>query len=88
MLLSLGAQPSGSFTVGLTDANYINAPEQSGLYAGSGGYHIDADGSVNLKGGVIASTAPQIGNDLAADAINFSDLTTAPRRRASASAAA
>ncbi|WP_043085050.1 hypothetical protein, partial [Xanthomonas sp. SHU 308] len=44
----------------------------SGLFAGKGGYHVDA-GNVNLIGGAIASTNAD-NSDLTATSLTFSDL--------------
>ncbi|WP_425510107.1 hemagglutinin repeat-containing protein [Xanthomonas indica] len=46
--------------------------EQSGLFAGKGGYHVDA-GNVNLVGGAIASTNAD-NSELTATSLTFSDL--------------
>jgi filamentous hemagglutinin len=46
--------------------------EQSGLFAGDGGYHIKAD-TVDLKGGAITSTNAK-NSDLTANALTFNDL--------------
>ncbi|WP_329846362.1 VENN motif pre-toxin domain-containing protein [Stenotrophomonas sepilia] len=52
--------------------SYQGVGQQSGLFAGNGGYHVDA-GHVNLVGGAIAST--HAGNsELTAGSLTFTDL--------------
>jgi filamentous hemagglutinin len=45
----------GYASAGKAEGGYQGMGQQSGLFAGNGGYHVDA-GHVNLIGGVIAST--------------------------------
>ncbi len=47
--------------------------EQSGLFAGEGGYHVKAD-RVNLIGGAIVSTVEKDKNELSARELHFEDL--------------
>ncbi|WP_423173566.1 hypothetical protein [Stenotrophomonas maltophilia] len=62
----------GYASAGKASGSYQGVGQQSGLFAGNGGYHIDA-GHVNLVGGAIAST--NAGNsELTADALTFTDL--------------
>ncbi|MCU1064504.1 hemagglutinin repeat-containing protein [Stenotrophomonas maltophilia] len=57
---------------GKANGSYQGVGQQSGLFAGDGGYHVDA-GQVNLVGGAIAST--NAGNsELTADSLTFTDL--------------
>ncbi|HDS1524668.1 TPA: hemagglutinin repeat-containing protein [Stenotrophomonas maltophilia] len=57
---------------GKANGSYQGVGQQSGLFAGNGGYHVDA-GHVNLVGGAIAST--NAGNsELTADSLTFTDL--------------
>ncbi|WP_294989962.1 hemagglutinin repeat-containing protein [uncultured Stenotrophomonas sp.] len=62
----------GFASAGKADGSYQGVGQQSGLFAGNGGYHVDA-GHVNLVGGAIAST--NAGNsELTADSLTFTDL--------------
>lgn len=74
---SLGISTSG-ISGGVNQSNvkgdYSNVAEQSGLIAGDGGYHITVEGGVDLKGGVIASTADKDKNSLTADHLTYSDV--------------
>ncbi|MCO7485760.1 hemagglutinin repeat-containing protein [Stenotrophomonas maltophilia] len=45
----------GYASAGKASGSYQGVGQQSGLFAGNGGYHVDA-GHVNLIGGAIAST--------------------------------
>ncbi len=62
----------GYASAGKAEGNYQGVGQQSGLFAGNGGYHVDA-GHVNLVGGAIAST--HAGNsELTAGSLTFTDL--------------
>ncbi|WP_372485794.1 hemagglutinin repeat-containing protein [Stenotrophomonas sepilia] len=62
----------GYASAGKASGSYQGVGQQSGLFAGNGGYHVDA-GHVNLVGGAIAST--HAGNsELTADSLTFTDL--------------
>lgn len=62
----------GYASAGKANGSYQGVGQQSGLFAGNGGYHVDA-GHVNLVGGAIAST--HAGNsELTADSLTFTDL--------------
>ncbi|HGM5043613.1 TPA: hemagglutinin repeat-containing protein [Stenotrophomonas maltophilia] len=62
----------GYASAGKANGSYQGVGQQSGLFAGNGGYHVDA-GHVNLVGGAIAST--DAGNsELTADSLTFTDL--------------
>ncbi|MBS0309235.1 MAG: hemagglutinin repeat-containing protein, partial [Proteobacteria bacterium] len=65
-------EASGSFSKasGDSSATYVN--EQSGLFAGNDGYHVNAD-TVDLKGGAITSTNAA-NAALTTNAITFSNL--------------
>ncbi|WP_408914422.1 hemagglutinin repeat-containing protein [Brucella pseudogrignonensis] len=74
---SLGVSTSGvSGGIGQTTvkADYSNVAEQSGIIAGEGGYHVTVGNGVDLKGGVIASTADKDKNSLSADHLTYSDV--------------
>jgi len=77
----------GSFTFGtMTGSGYINASqdkmksrfdsvaEQTGLYAGNGGFDITVGNRTQLDGAVIASTATADKNSLDTGTLGFSDL--------------
>ena len=72
---SLGTawQASGNYSNSKASGSSSSVNEQSGLFAGDGGYHVKAD-SVDLKGGAIASTASKENNDLTANSLTFSNL--------------
>ena len=62
----------GYASAGKAEGNCQGVGQQSGLFAGNGGYHVDA-GHVNLVGGAIAST--HAGNsELTAGSLTFTDL--------------
>ncbi|WP_244181116.1 hemagglutinin repeat-containing protein, partial [Xanthomonas melonis] len=63
---------SGYASAAKANGNYLGVFEQSGLFAGNGGYHVNA-GNVNLIGGAIASTNAAA-SELTADALTFTDL--------------
>ncbi|WP_430542146.1 hemagglutinin repeat-containing protein [Xanthomonas sacchari] len=63
---------SGYASTAKANGNSTGVTEQSGLFAGKGGYHVDA-GNVNLIGGAIASTNAD-NSELTATSLTFSDL--------------
>ncbi|QHG86902.1 hemagglutinin repeat-containing protein [Xanthomonas cucurbitae] len=63
---------SGYASAAKANGNYLGVVEQSGLFAGDGGYHVTA-GNVNLIGGAIASTNAGA-SELTADSLTFTDL--------------
>lgn len=64
---------SGNYSAAQTSGSSRSVAEQSGLFAGQGGYHIWAD-QVHLKGGAIASAAPAGHNELTANRLTFENL--------------
>ncbi|MCW0423122.1 hypothetical protein NB713_001065 [Xanthomonas sacchari] len=63
---------SGYASTAKANGSFAGVTEQSGLFAGKGGYHVDA-GNVNLVGGAIASTNAD-NSELTAASLTFSDL--------------
>ncbi|WP_226956707.1 hemagglutinin repeat-containing protein [Stenotrophomonas rhizophila] len=72
--VSLGTAWSadGYASGGKSNGSYQGVGQQSGLFAGDGGYHVDA-GHVNLVGGAIASTNAT-NSELTTQTLTFSDL--------------
>ncbi|AHG49784.1 hemagglutinin (plasmid) [Rhizobium leguminosarum bv. trifolii CB782] len=75
--LSSAGALSGGASTGKVKGDYANVSEQSGIVAGSGGYHVAVGGTVDLKGGVIASTADPQNNELSATALTYSNIENA-----------
>ncbi|BBF85945.1 putative large exoprotein [Aquitalea magnusonii] len=67
---------SGSFSVSKQklDSDYRSVQEQTGLYAGSGGYDITVGQHTQLNGAVIGSTASADKNQLDTGTLGFSNL--------------
>ena len=63
---------SGYASASKANGSYKGVGQQSGLFAGDGGYHVDA-GHVNLIGGAIASTNGA-NSELTAGSFTFTDL--------------
>ncbi|QBG97646.1 hypothetical protein EYC55_22810 [Xanthomonas oryzae] len=63
---------SGYSNSAKANGNYLGVTQQSGLFAGDGGYHVTA-GNVNLVGGAITSTNAS-NSELTADSLTFTDL--------------
>ncbi len=63
---------SGNANTSKVKLNYKQVNEQSGLIAGDGGYHINAE-NVDLNGGKIASTNAK-NSELITNKITFSDI--------------
>ncbi len=71
----------GYASAGKSNGSYQGVGQQSGLFAGDGGYHVDA-GHVNLVGGAIASTNAA-NSELSAETFTFTDLKNEMDYRAS-----
>ncbi|AGZ36588.1 MAG: hemagglutinin repeat-containing protein [Pseudomonas sp.] len=67
---------SGSLSVSQNklDSNYQSVQEQTGLFAGKGGYQIDVGKHTQLDGSVIASTAEADKNRLSTGTLGWSDI--------------
>ncbi|CUR78181.1 Filamentous hemagglutinin [Achromobacter xylosoxidans] len=61
-------------SIGKTKSNYDSVVEQTGLYAGTGGYDIYVDKHTQLDGSVIASDADAAKNGLSTETLGFRDL--------------
>lgn len=61
-------------SIGKTKSNYDSVVEQTGLFAGSGGYDIYVGKHTQLDGAVIASDAEATKNRLSTDTLGFSNL--------------
>ncbi|WP_282295037.1 hemagglutinin repeat-containing protein [Stenotrophomonas sp. PS02289] len=72
---------SGYASASKANGSYKGVGQQSGLFAGEGGYHVDAT-HVNLIGGAIASTNAA-NSELTADTLTFTDLQNEMKYRAS-----
>jgi filamentous hemagglutinin len=72
----VGTTVSGSASVsqGNTDSTYRSVVEQSGLYAGQGGFDVTVKGNTDLKGGILASAADAGKNHLTTGTLTTSDL--------------
>jgi filamentous hemagglutinin len=57
-----------------TDSTYQSVKEQSGLYAGKGGFDVTVKGNTDLKGGVLASDAEASRNRLVTGTLTTSDI--------------
>ncbi|MGO4569429.1 beta strand repeat-containing protein, partial [Rhizobium sp. 2YAF20] len=69
-----GGGVSGGYQKGTIAGDYASVTQQSGIVAGSGGYHVTTNGTVDLIGGIIASTADPANNDLIANQILYSNI--------------
>lgn len=56
------------------NANYQSVNQQSGIYAGTGGYDVNVGNHTQLDGGVIASTATPDKNSLSTQTLGFTNL--------------
>ncbi|GAB2795479.1 hemagglutinin repeat-containing protein [Dyella kyungheensis] len=69
-----GVGVSGSLAASQAKSNYASVNDVSGIGAGIGGFDIHVNGSTDLKGGVIASTADASKNLLDTGSLTFSDI--------------
>ncbi|WP_415869056.1 hemagglutinin repeat-containing protein [Burkholderia ubonensis] len=56
------------------NANYQSVNQQSGIYAGTGGYNVNVGNHTQLDGGVLASTATPDKNSLSTQTLGFTNL--------------
>lgn len=68
------SQASGSFNQDRMKNDYASVNEQSGIFAGTGGYDITVGNHTQLNGAVIASTADKDNNRLDTGTIGFTDI--------------
>jgi len=68
----------GYASAGKSNGSYQGVGQQLGLFAGDGGYHVDA-GDVNLVGGAIAGTNAT-NSELTAQMLTLSDLQNQMRQ--------
>lgn len=65
---------SATMANGNTDSTYASVHEQSGIYAGQGGFAVNVKGNTDLKGGILASTADPSKNSLTTGTLTTSDI--------------
>ncbi|WP_454056108.1 hemagglutinin repeat-containing protein [Cupriavidus sp. Marseille-Q8015] len=65
---------SATMASGKTDSTYASVREQSGIYAGQGGFDVNVKGNTDLKGGILASTADSSKNSLTTGTLTTSDI--------------
>ncbi len=65
---------SATMSSGDTDSTYASVREQSGIYAGQGGFDVNVKGNTDLKGGILASTADPTKNSLTTGTLTTSDI--------------
>lgn len=74
---------SGNVSRGKQVGEFASVAEQSGIFAGTGGYDINVTGNTDLKGAVIASGAAADLNRLVTGTLTFSDIENIERYKAS-----
>ena len=67
------------------DSQYKSVTEQTGIYAGKGGFDIHVGQNTDLKGAVIASDATADKNKLSTDTLTYSDIANKAEYSASSS---
>ena len=63
-----------SASKGSMESHYRSAREQSGLFAGKGGFDIYVEKNTDLKGAVIASEAEAMKNNFSTGTLSYSDI--------------
>lgn len=73
---TVGPAPGASLTAGYaaTESTYRSVQEQSGLFAGKGGYDVQVGGNTHLGGGVIASEAEEAKNRIDTNTFTHSEI--------------
>lgn len=69
-----GVGISGGASNGTTKSDYNSVTDQSGIYAGEGGFNITVDKNTDLKGGVIDSDATPDKNKLTTGTLTWEDV--------------
>ena len=69
-----GVGISGGASSGTTKSDYNSVTDQSGIYAGAGGFDITVDKNTDLKGGVIDSDATPDKNKLTTGTLTWEDV--------------
>lgn len=69
-----GAGISGGASSGTAKSDYNSVTDQSGIYAGEGGFNITVDKNTDLKGGVIDSDATPDKNKLTTGTLTWEDV--------------
>ena len=79
------SSPSASFNMSKQkiDSNYNSVNEQSGLFAGNGGFNVNVDGHTQLNGGAIVSDAPKDKNTLNTGSLGITQLDNTSQYKAS-----
>jgi filamentous hemagglutinin len=70
----MGWSASATVANATMESSYRSVQQQSGLFAGKGGYDIRVEGNTDLKGGVIASEAEKSKNKLDTGTLTYSNL--------------
>lgn len=73
-IIGSGGSASVSASQSKIDSNYRSVQEQTGLYAGKGGFQIDVGNHTQLDGSVIASTAEADKNRLSTGTLGWSSI--------------
>ncbi len=73
-IIGTGGSASVSASQSKIDSNYKSVQEQTGLYAGKGGFQIDVGNHTQLDGSVIASTAEADKNRLSTGTLGWSSI--------------
>ena len=70
------SSPSASFNMSKQkiDSNYNSVNEQSGIYAGDGGFNVKVNGHTQLNGGAMVSTAPADKNTLDTGSLSVTNI--------------
>ncbi|OAM89483.1 hemagglutinin repeat-containing protein [Termitidicoccus mucosus] len=71
---SMSGEAHASYNRDKTDSDYASVREQTGLFAGGGGFDINVGGHTQLTGAVIASGADAAKNRLSTETIGFTDI--------------
>lgn len=65
---------SGNVSKDNVDSKYESVTDQSGIYAGKGGFDIRAEANTDLKGGIISSEAEKDKNKISTGTLTYEDI--------------
>ncbi len=78
--VGVGIGPSAPVNLNLNyselkaDAEYVAVQEQSGFFAGQGGFDVEVGGNTHLEGGAIVSSADAAANRLSTETLSYNEL--------------
>ncbi|WP_413788510.1 hemagglutinin repeat-containing protein, partial [Acetonema longum] len=80
--IGIGMASNVGFNKGTMNSTYKSVNEQTGIFAGKGGFDVYVEGNTDLKGAVMASKAEAGKNRLSTGTLTFSDIENEAKYKA------